>query len=64
MATQTPASQYDLQRAFNRTQLSRFGYTLDTALAVPCIRLALNHVAHNISYTAPPKPYHMKGAQE
>jgi hypothetical protein len=56
MATQQQPSQYDLQRAFNRTLLSREGYTFDSAMAVPCIKLSLTRVALAIAYTAPPSP--------
>lgn len=60
MASQIPPTQDDLKRAFNRTLLGRLGYTFDTAMGTPAIKLSLTRVAQAIA--RPAKPSHMRGA--
>lgn len=59
-ASQTQPTQWQLQCAFNRTLLRKFGYTLETALACPAIKIALVRVAQALA--KPSQPSHMRGA--
>lgn len=54
-----PTNEY-LQYAFNRTGLSRHGYTFESAMQTPAIKLSLTRVAQALA--RPAKPCHMRGA--